>query len=117
VLFYLPLKKDVVLEGLKALKRPTSIRVVLDSQYVKNAFTQGWIISWQKNNWKTSSKEPVKNQELWKELLGLVNIHDVSWKWVKGHAHSKWNNLCDTYAYKAASEKLPLTDLMLPLTI
>ena len=60
--------------------------MVTDSQYVVNAFKQHWISGWIKRGWKTASKQPVKNVDLWKRLLAAAGAHDVSWQWVKGHA-------------------------------
>ena len=66
-----------VLEALKLLKEECEVKIYSDSAYVVNAFNQGWIYNWKKNNWKTASKEPVKNQELWEELYSLVQKHKV----------------------------------------
>ena len=71
------------------------VRVVTDSQYVKNGITT-WIHNWVKNGWKTASKQPVKNKEYWIELKALVDSLDVSWKWVKGHSGNELNEECDT---------------------
>lgn len=87
-----------VIEGLKALKKQCKVELYSDSAYVVNAFTNRWIENWQKNNWKTSSKEPVKNMELWKELLELIREHDVHFNKVKGHSDNKYNNRCDELA-------------------
>ncbi len=65
-----------VVEGLRALNRPCRVRVHLDSSYVKNAFTNGWLARWQRNGWTTSGKQPVKNRELWQELLAEASRHD-----------------------------------------
>ena len=67
-----------VIEGLKMLKYECIVEVYSDSAYVVNAFNQGWIYNWQKNNWKTSGKEPVKNKELWEELYSLTKKHEVT---------------------------------------
>ena len=66
-----------------------------------NAFLQNWIGNWVKNNWKTSSKEPVKNQELWKELYKLTKTHQVKFIKVKGHSDNEFNNRCDELARNA----------------
>ena len=87
-----------VLEGLKALKEPCNVDIFSDSAYVVNAFIQGWINNWQKNNWKTSDKKEVKNIDLWKELLSLCKIHNVTWHKVKGHSDNEKNNRCDFLA-------------------
>lgn len=90
-----------VIEGLKLLKYPCEVEVYSDSAYVVNAFEQGWIFNWIKNNWKTSGKEPVKNKELWQELYRLTKIHKVKFNKVKGHSDNEYNNRCDELARKA----------------
>ncbi|AIS52450.1 ribonuclease H [Thermoanaerobacter kivui] len=86
------------LEALKALKRPCKVNLYSDSSYLINAFNQGWIEKWQKNNWLKSDKTPVENQDLWKELLEVLKKHQVNWIKVKGHADNEYNNLCDKLA-------------------
>lgn len=78
------------------------INLVTDSQYVKNGITQ-WIANWKKNGWKTSSKQPVKNQDLWIKLDELTHTLDIEWSWVKGHAGNKYNEICDSLATNAAA--------------
>lgn len=98
-----------VLEALKMLKFPCEVQVFSDSAYVVNAFKQKWINNWQKNNWKTASKEPVKNRELWEELYELTKKHNVEFIKVKGHSDNEFNNRCDflaTTAIKNRKEKL-----------
>ena len=90
-----------VIEGLKLLKYPCEVEVYSDSAYVVNAFLQKWIDNWIKNNWKTSNKEPVKNQELWKELYELTKTHQVKFIKVKGHSDNEFNNRCDELARNA----------------
>ena len=90
-----------VIEALKMLKFPCLVDLYSDSAYVVNAFLQNWIGNWVKNNWKTSSKEPVKNQELWKELYELTKTHQVKFIKVKGHSDNEFNNRCDELARKA----------------
>ena len=75
-----------VITGLEALKRPCTVEVHSDSQYVVNAFNQHWVEGWLKRGWKNSKKEPVKNSDLWKRLLEAKKPHNVSFHWVKGHA-------------------------------
>ena len=93
-----------VIEGLKLLKYPCEVEVYSDSAYVVNAFLQKWIDNWIKNNWKTSNKEPVKNQELWKELYELTKTHKVKFIKVKGHSDNEFNNRCDELARNAIKE-------------
>ena len=90
-----------VIEALKSLKVPCEVDLYSDSAYVVNCFKQGWIYNWIKNNWVNSSKEPVKNKELWQELYGLTKIHKVNFIKVKGHADNKYNNRCDELARNA----------------
>jgi ribonuclease HI len=87
-----------VVEGLRALKRPCRVRVHLDSSYVKNAFTNGWLDRWQGNGWTTSGKQPVKNRELWQELLAEVARHEIEWVKVAGHAGVELNERVDVLA-------------------
>lgn len=87
-----------LLEGLQSLKRPCQVRVVTDSQYLRKAFTDGWITSWMRNGWKTASKEPVKNQDLWEELIAQARIHELTFVWVKGHAGHRENERVDELA-------------------
>ena len=90
-----------VIEGLKLLKYPCEVDLYSDSAYVVNAFLQGWIYNWVKNNWKTADKKDVKNKELWQELVKLTHTHDVTFIKVKGHADNEYNNRCDELARKA----------------
>lgn len=90
-----------VLEALKLLKVECNVKVYSDSAYVVNAFNQGWIYNWKKNNWKTAGKEPVKNQELWEELYSLTQKHKVEFIKVKGHSDNELNNRCDFLATSA----------------
>lgn len=92
-----------VIEGLQRLKRSSRVRVVTDSQYVKNGITQ-WIHNWKRNGWKTSARQPVKNADLWQLLDREVAKHQVEWKWVKGHAGHPENELADRLANKGIEE-------------
>jgi len=77
-----------------------NITVFTDSKYVKNGI-ENWINNWKKNGWKTASKEPVKNKDLW-EALDQLNINkNIKWEWVKGHSNDKYNNLVDEKAREA----------------
>ena len=90
-----------VLEALKLLKVECEVKVYSDSAYVVNAFNQGWIYNWRKNNWRTVGKDPVKNQELWQELYELTQKHKVEFIKVKGHSDNEYNNRCDFLATSA----------------
>ncbi|WAM32836.1 ribonuclease HI [Caldicellulosiruptor morganii] len=94
-----------IIEGLKALKEPCKVTVYTDSAYVVNAINQNRIEKWQKNNWKTSEKEEVKNIDLWKELIDLIKIHKVKFEKVKGHSFDELNNLCDKIARDMIKER------------
>ena len=91
-----------VIAALEALTRPCTVEVHSDSQYVVNAFNQHWVEGWQRRGWKTASKQPVKNPDLWKRLLAAMDAHEVSWIWVKGHAGHELNERCDELATTAA---------------
>ena len=99
-----------VIAGLEALKRPCEVTVYTDSQYVVNAFNRHWIDSWRKKGWKKSDKTPVKNVDLWERLLAAMEMHDVIYEWVKGHAGHPQNERCDELASDAAEGKKLLTD-------
>lgn len=87
-----------VTRALEALKFPCDVLIVTDSEYLANAFRQGWIVKWKKNGWKTSTKQPVKNKELWEELDELISKHHVTWEWTRGHAGHAENERCDELA-------------------
>lgn len=117
VLFYKDNKKEIsgakkdttnnimeitaVLEALKLLKFSCDVKLYSDSAYVINCFNQGWIYNWQMNGWKTASKEPVKNKELWEELYNLTKVHKIEFIKVKGHSDNQYNNRCDELARNA----------------
>lgn len=86
-----------VIEGLRALKRRSRVRVHTDSQYVQLGISE-WITNWKRRGWLTADRKPVKNADLWKELDGLAAGHDVEWLWVKGHAGHPGNERADQLA-------------------
>lgn len=90
------------LRGLQALNRPCEVDLYSDSKYLVDAFRQGWLDSWVRNNWIKSDKKPVKNKELWKQLLKAVKPHQVTFHWVKGHDGHRQNERCDVLATSAA---------------
>lgn len=95
------------IRALQALKRPCRVTLTTDSVYVKDGITK-WIFGWQKNGWKTAAKKPVKNAELWQELLEAIKPHRIDWKWVKGHAGHPDNERADKLACDAAeAERRP----------
>ena len=89
-----------VIEGLKFIEPNMEIIITTDSQYVKNGINQ-WIINWKRNGWKTASKKPVKNKDLWVELDSLVQNKQIKWKWVKGHSGHPGNEKADQLANEA----------------
>ena len=91
------------IKGLSNFNKKKSFKIFTDSNYVKDGITK-WIKNWEKNNWKTSNKKPVKNQELWKKLDKLVKFHNVKWEWIKGHSTNIYNNLADELARKVAEK-------------
>ncbi|WP_417428129.1 ribonuclease HI [Kiloniella sp.] len=91
------------ISALNALKKPSYIVLTTDSVYVKDGITK-WIFNWQKNGWKTANKKPVKNAELWQDLVQALKPHDVEWRWVKGHAGHPENERADELARKGMAE-------------
>ncbi|MDD7430214.1 MAG: ribonuclease HI [Oscillospiraceae bacterium] len=87
-----------VVEALSALKRPCTVILTTDSKYVCDSISKGWAKSWQKNNWVKSDKKPALNSDLWEKCLQLLEKHDVTVKWVKGHAGHPENERCDELA-------------------
>lgn len=87
--------------GLESLDDLSNVLIVTDSQYLANAFNHNWLKKWKTNGWKTSTKEYVKNKDLWVRLDCLVSTHQVKWRWVRGHAGNEMNELCDRMASEA----------------
>ena len=85
------------IRALEALKKPCSVKLYTDSSYVQKGISE-WIIGWKARSWRTADKKPVKNEDLWKILDALVNIHQVQWIWVKGHAGNVGNEKADVLA-------------------
>jgi ribonuclease HI len=94
-----------VIESLKAISKPFEIEITTDSKYVKNGIT-AWIHNWKRNGWKTASKKPVKNKELWIRLDKLIQKHNISWKWVKGHSGHLENERADELANEAITNNI-----------
>jgi len=88
------------IKAIQKFKKKSEISIFTDSTYVRDGITI-WIKKWEKNEWKTASKKPVKNKELWKKLKNLSSKHSIKWVWVKGHAQNKYNNLVDELAQGA----------------
>ena len=89
------------IESLRALKRPCKVRLYTDSAYLARAFNDGWLSNWIKRGWKTASKKPVENKDLWDQLLELTQKHQVAFYKVKGHADDPLNNRVDGLAVEA----------------
>ena len=85
------------ISALEILDRPSKIKIITDSSYVKNGVTQ-WLENWKKNKWKTAARKPVKNAELWRRLDEAKSRHEVAWEWVKGHAGHPENERADELA-------------------
>lgn len=90
-----------VITALEALKQPCDVDLYSDSKYVIDAVTKGWAQKWRSKGWMRTPKEPAKNPDLWERLLGLLEVHSVTFHWVKGHAQNENNNRCDELAVAA----------------
>jgi ribonuclease HI len=91
------------IQALEALKKPCEVELFTDSQYVKNGITE-WLPGWKARGWRTAAKGPVKNEDLWRRLDEARLRHDVTWKWVKGHAGHELNERADALARKGLKE-------------
>ena len=98
------------IKALESLKNGCEVDIYSDSAYLINAFEKGWLDSWQQKGWRTASKDEVKNQDLWKRLLQLSNIHKINWLKVKGHSDNEFNNRCDELARDAIVSLLKVND-------
>lgn len=94
-----------VIEGLRALKEPCSVRLTTDSRYVADGIGKGWAENWRKNGWRKADKKPALNPDLWEQLLLLCATHAVEICWIKGHAGHPENERCDALAV-AASQRI-----------
>lgn len=92
-----------VIQGLKLLKAPTTLILTTDSQYVIKGFNE-WLPGWKKKGWRTASKEPVKNVDLWQELEAAATGHQIEWVWVRGHAGHPGNERADQLANKGCAQ-------------
>ncbi len=91
------------IEGLAALKEPCEVVITTDSQYVRKGITE-WLAGWKRNGWRTASKQPVKNADLWQRLDELNQRHTVEWRWVKGHSGHRENEMADLLANRGIDE-------------
>ena len=92
-----------VIEALAALKRPCDVKVTSDSTYVLKGI-QEWMPNWKKRGWKTASRKPVKNVDLWQKLDALIGVHSIDWRWVKGHSGHRENEIADDLANRGIDE-------------
>ena len=90
-----------VIEGLALLKYPCKVTVVSDSKYVCDAINERWLPAWIRKGWKKADGKPVLNADLWQRLNELMNVHDVTFRWIKGHAGHPENERCDALAVAA----------------
>jgi ribonuclease HI len=93
------------IRALGALKRRSVVQIHTDSTYVRNGITK-WVLGWSGNGWRTSAKQPVKNVDLWQELVAACEQHDVEWHWIKGHAGHEGNERADRLAARGLAEAL-----------
>ena len=85
------------ISALEALKKPCIVHLYIDSKYVLDGITK-WLPNWKKKGWKTASKTPVKNEDLWRRLDLVIQQHDIDWRWVKGHSGNQGNERADALA-------------------
>jgi ribonuclease HI len=93
------------IQALESLKRPVPVRLHTDSTYLRNGVTK-WLPRWKRNGWMTAAKQPVKNADLWRRLDVATEVHDVDWRWVKGHAGNAGNERADTLANRGMAEAI-----------
>ncbi|MFZ5647303.1 MAG: ribonuclease HI [Bacillota bacterium] len=93
-----------VIKGLQQLRKPCSVTIYSDSRYIVDAINLGWVKKWMGSGWVKPDKAPVKNVDLWKELVRLLKPHNVTWVWIKGHSDNEFNNRCDRIAVNASKE-------------
>ena len=91
------------IEALRALKRPCAVTLFTDSTYVQKGITE-WLPNWRRRNWRTAAGKPVKNADLWRDLEQAAGVHDVTWRWVKGHAGDPGNEAADRLANQAMDQ-------------
>lgn len=94
-----------VIRALEALKRSCQLKIYTDSVYVQKGMTE-WIVGWKARGWLTSDKKPVKNDDLWQQLDGLAQTHEIEWIWVKGHAGHEGNERADVLANEGVAQVL-----------
>ena len=97
------MEMEAAIRSLESIVESSNITITTDSNYLKDGITQ-WLEGWKKNDWKTASKKPVKNIDLWMRLDELSQFHNVNWKWVKGHSGHRENEIADLLANKGIDE-------------
>ena len=88
---------QAAISALESLLRPCTVQLVTDSRYLMDGVLS-WLPNWKKRGWKTASKKPVKNEDLWRKLDELTSRHEIDWRWVKGHSGNKYNTIVDEMA-------------------
>ncbi len=91
--------------GLESLKVPCEVTLTSDSRYLIDAMNNGWIHGWRQKGWTRGPKKPLRNADLWQRLANLIARHEITWKWIRGHAGHAENERCDELAVAAASKK------------
>jgi ribonuclease HI len=99
-----------LIKALLTLKEPCRVRIFSDSKYLLDALRGEWILKWKRNGWRTATRQPVRNRDLWQELDRLLTSHEPDYRWVKGHALTAENNRCDSLAVAAANSEHLLVD-------
>ncbi len=97
------MEMEAAIRGLESIIERSNITITTDSNYLKDGVTQ-WLEGWKKKGWKTASKKPVKNKDLWVRLDKLSQYHNINWKWVKGHSGHRENEIADLLANKGIDE-------------
>jgi len=99
------MEMTAVIRALESLKRPSTVEVHTDSQYVQKGISE-WMAGWKRRNWRTADGKPVKNQDLWLQLDALSQLHRIEWKWVRGHAGHPENERADALANQGVLQAL-----------
>src|SRR4029077_6219216 len=100
-------ERPAAIRGVEARPRPSQVSLYTDSKYLLDGITK-WIAGWQRNGWLTAAKKPVKNEDLWRRLIAALDGHEVSWRWVRGHAGDEGNERADALARLGAEEAAAL---------
>jgi ribonuclease HI len=99
------MEMTAVIRALESLKRPSTVEVHTDSQYVQKGISE-WVAGWKRRNWRTADGKPVKNQDLWLQLDSLSQLHCIEWKWVRGHSGHPENERADALANQGVLQAL-----------